>query len=147
MQVEMALRAKCKLVVTDWMSETVMTAARVLRTSNNGTLVAEDSCGTDGDALLGLQSEPDALKAAADRRSSAFSLPASAFMTSDAVTYLSYDMGDHALGLMNGHRVRHIPVSQSAGLVGVISIRDMLSLAYARPHASPVSNSISLVEA
>jgi len=147
MQVEMALRAKRGPLVTVQMSETDMTAARLLRSGNIGLLEAKDSCGTEGDAFLGLLSEWDALHAAADHGSSVLSMPVSASMTSDAVTCQSYDTVEYALGLMNEHHVRHIPVPHGEGLVGVISIRDMLSLSYARPPASLVSNSIKFVEA
>ncbi len=147
MQVEMALRAKHGPLVTVRVSETDMTAARLLRSGNFGLLVAKDSCGAEGDAFLGLLSEWDALHAAADHGSSVFSMPVSASMTSDAVTCQSYDIVDHALGLMNEDHVRHIPVPHGEGLVGVISIRNMLSLPYSRPPASPVPNSIKFVEA
>lgn len=144
MQVEMALRAKRGWLATVRVSETGMTAACLLRFRNIDVLVAKDSCGTEGDALRGPLSERNALHAVADHGSFASSMPVSALMTFDAVTCQSHDTVDHAPGLTNG---RHVPVPHGKGLVGVISIRDMLPLSHARPRASAVSNSLALMGA
>lgn len=144
MQVEMALRVKRGRLSTVRVSETGMTAASLLRFRNIGVLVAKDGCGTEGDALRGSLPERNALHADADHGSFASSMPVSALMMSDAVTCQSHDTVGHGPGLTNG---RHVPVPHGKGLVGVISIRDMLTLSHVRPRASAASNSLALMEA
>lgn len=129
MQVEMALRAKQARIVTIRMSETCMVAARMLRSENIGVLVVKDSCGTEGDVILGVLSERDILQAIVDHGMAAFAMPVSALMTRAVVSCDSSDTVDRALALMNEHHIRHLPVLHGEALVGVISIRDMLSLA------------------
>jgi len=129
MQVEAALRAKHGRIVTIRMSKTCMVAARMLRSKNIGVLVVKDSCGTEGDVILGMVSERDILQAIVGRGTAAFMMPASALMTRAVVSCQSSDSIDRALDLMREHHIRHLPVLHEEALVGAISIRDVLSLA------------------
>jgi len=129
MRIETALRAKRARIVTIRMAETVMVAARRLRSENIGILAVKDSCGTEGDVILGMLSERDVLQAVVDHGTAAFSMPVSALMTQAVVSCQSDDTVDHALGLMNEHHIRHLPVFHGEALVGVISLRDVLALA------------------
>lgn len=136
MRIETALRAKRARVVAIRMSETVMVAMRRLRSEDIGILAVKDSCGTEGDVVLGMLSERDILQAIVDHGAaalsmpvSALSMPVSALMTHAVVSCHSDDTVDHALGLMNEHHIRHLPVFHGEALVGVISIRDVLALA------------------
>jgi len=129
MQVEAALRPKHGRIVTIRMSETCMVAAHMLRSENIGVLVVKDSCGTEGDVILGVVSERDILQAIVDYGTKAFMMPVSAFMTRAVVCCQTSDSINRALDLMNKHHIRHLPVLYQEALVGVISIRDVLSLA------------------
>lgn len=137
MQVDKALPAKHGRIVTIRMTETCMVAARLLRSENIGVLVVKDSCGTEGDVILGVLSERDILQAVVDHGAVAFAMPISSVMTQDVVSYQSNDTVDRALNIMREFHIRHLPVLHGEALVGVISIRDMLSLAVA---AGPLGN-------
>lgn len=148
MRVDMALRAKRGRIVTIRMTETCMVAARLLRSENIGVLVVKDSCGTEGDVILGVLSERDILQAIVDHGTAAFAMPVLALMTRAVVACQSNDTVDRALGLMSEHHIRHLPVLHEEALVGVISIRDMLSLAaVAGPLASAASGAHALARA
>ncbi len=139
MRVAAALRAKAARIVAIRMTETVMTAARLLRAENIGILVVKDSCGTEGDVILGMLSERDILQAIVDHGTAAFAMPVSALMTYPGVSCQTDDTVDRALGLMDEHHIRHLPVLEQEALVGVVSIRDMLALATAAkamPHGA-----------
>lgn len=136
MQVEMALRAKRGRIVTIRMTETCLVAARLLRSENIGALVVKDSCGTEGDVILGVLSERDILQSIMDHGTAAFAMPVAALMTRDVISCQSNDSVDRALSMMDEHHIRHLPVLHGESLVGVISMRDMLSLAAAAGSAS-----------
>ena len=86
----------------------------------------------DGPWLVGIFTERDALRAAA----SGADLNAACvkdWMTKDPVT-VSPDMDtDEATALMATHGFRHLPVVDGDTVVGVVSLRDLLSTRIRRP--------------
>ena len=144
MQVEMALRAKRGRIATIRMTETAVVAARLPRSENIGVPVVKDGCGTEGDAVLGVISERDIPQAIVDHGTAAFAMPVLAPMTRAIVLLRSDDTVDLALELMEEHHIRHLPVLHGGTLVGVISIRDVLSLAApARPPAREATGALA----
>lgn len=128
MRIEAALRAKAHRVVAVRMTDTVLTAARRLRTENVGLLVVKDTCATEGDAILGVLPERTILQAIVDHGMRALKLPVSRLMSPTVVCCDLHDGVEHAFNLMRRHRVGHLPVLHDGSLVGVVSMGDLVSL-------------------
>jgi CBS domain-containing protein len=127
MKVSEIMRRKGTRIITVRMSETVETAARLMRRENIGAVVVKDVCGTEGDVVLGMFSERDVLRAIVDQGVSALKLPVSALMSRDVIACGPHDDIAHVTALMDDHHVRHLPVLDEHTLVGVISIRDVIA--------------------
>ena len=80
----------------------------------------------DGDKLVGIFSERDALMKLNVDAPRFFSRPISQFMTPDPVTLETSDRIAYALHKMDLGHYRHIPILFDGKLAGVISIRDIL---------------------
>ena len=79
-----------------------------------------------GDALLGIFTERDVLRAAAsgeDLKSS----PVSKWMTSDPTTSDPDTDSEDAAQLMLSGGFRHLPVAEGVAVAGIVSLRDVLS--------------------
>jgi CBS domain-containing protein len=128
MRIEAALGDRRGRVVTVLTSDSVMSAARRLRSDNVGALIVKDICATEGDAVLGVLSERDVVQAIVDHGAAAFTMPVSDLMTRAVIFCQSDDSIDDALAKMNRHHIRHLPVLQDGALIGVVSIRDVLAM-------------------
>lgn len=85
----------------------------------------------DGGWIAGIFTERDVLRAASsgsDLRSS----PVSEWMTPDPMTVGSDVQADDALEIMAAQGFRHLPVVEGKTLLGVVSLRDVLSTKIAR---------------
>jgi CBS domain-containing protein len=91
---------------------------------------------TDGPRLVGIFSERDVMRLAADGVSLE-SLPVRDVMTTDVVTVPPEADVLHAAALMGKHRVRHLPVVQDGNLLGVVGIRDVLAALVQRAATDP----------
>jgi CBS domain-containing protein len=80
----------------------------------------------DGDKLVGIFSERDALMKLNTDAAKFLDRPISQFMTPDPVTLATNDKIAFALHKMNVGGYRHIPILFDGKLAGVISIRDIL---------------------
>jgi CBS domain-containing protein len=81
----------------------------------------------DGDAIVGIITERDLLRAIADGRGPGMT-HVSQYMTHSPHTIDAGELAAHAAALMVRHRVRHLPVTEKGRLAGFISARDLLSL-------------------
>ena len=100
-----------------------LSCARRLAEHGIGALVVSG----DGQAIEGIVSERDIVRAAA--RSGADSLQASvgSVMSTDVITCALGDGVDRLMELMTERRIRHLPVVDDAGhLAGIISIGDVV---------------------
>jgi CBS domain-containing protein len=79
-----------------------------------------------GDELLGIFSERDALMKLNAEVAQFAERPISAFMTTDPITLEARDRIAFALHKMHVGGYRHIPIMTKGKLTGVISIRDIL---------------------
>ena len=61
------------------------------------------------------------------------SSPVSEWMTQDPVTVDPETDADEAAEMMLAHGFRHLPVLEGNALVGIVSLRDILSIRIARP--------------
>ncbi len=94
------------------------------------TLLAKHRIGAlpvinDG-AVLGIFSERDVIYGLAKEGASALERPVSEVMTTPAMTVDSDCAVLGALSLMSRRRIRHLPVVDAEGLVGFISIGDLV---------------------
>lgn len=85
-----------------------------------------------GPMLMGIFTERDVLRAAASGADLTAS-PVSEWMTTDPVTAEPTMDADEATEVMLSHGFRHLPVLEENGLVGIVSLRDILSMRIGRP--------------
>jgi len=121
------MKLKNARVPTVRMSETVEMATILLNRERIGAVVVKDACGSEGDTILGIFSERDVVRAIAERGAAALKQPVSDLMSRNMISCAMDDTVDHVRALMDEHHVRHLPVLEEHQLVGVLSIRDVLS--------------------
>jgi CBS domain-containing protein len=121
------MKLKSARVPSIRMNETVEMAATLLNRERIGAVVVKDACGSEGDTVVGIFSERDVVKAIAGQGVAALKQPVSALMSRNMISCTMEDTVDHVRALMDSHHVRHLPVLQEHQLVGVLSIRDVLS--------------------
>ena len=77
--------------------------------------------------LVGIASERDVVRAAANSDPTAMAAPVSTVMSQDVQTCTPSDDIQSLLAQMDEHRIRHLPVITDDAVVGIISIRDLMS--------------------
>jgi CBS domain-containing protein len=80
-----------------------------------------------GDAIIGILTERDLLRAIADGRNPE-NTHVSQYMTHSPRTIEAGEPAARAAEMMIRHRVRHLPVTDKGRLVGFLSARDLLAL-------------------
>ena len=113
-------------VVTLSSEASVGDAAKVMVRGGFGSVVV-----VQGRMLLGILTERDVLRAAAaedDRRAA----PVERWMTPEPETALPDLDTEEAVSLMLSRGFRHLPVVQDGELLGMVSLRDVLSARIAR---------------
>jgi CBS domain-containing protein len=108
-------------VITIRATETVKAAADRMRTRGIAALVI-----TDGDAIVGLISERDIVRAVSVHAEQALSMTVRDVAPHAMITVAPGDTLKHAMSLMTNHRVRHLPVFVDGKLVGIVSIGDVV---------------------
>lgn len=108
------------------MNETAEMAARLLRREDVGVLVVKDVVRTEGNTPVGLVSERDVLQAIVDHGAPALKMPVSRLMSKMVASCRPDDDLDQVFDSMNTLNVRHVPVWEDHGVIGVISLRDIL---------------------
>jgi CBS domain-containing protein len=109
-------------VVTVAADQSVRQAARRMQEHVIGSVVV-----TDGDRLAGILTERDVLRAVAEDRD-LDQTPAGDLMTTELVTAgPNWDVVV-AASVMTSNRIRHLVVKNNEQLLGVLSLRDVLSV-------------------
>ncbi|HYD88559.1 MAG TPA: CBS domain-containing protein [Vitreimonas sp.] len=116
------LRGKGADVHTLPASATLQQAAEELNARRVGALVVLDGEG----ALIGVFSERDLVREVARRGMVALSAEIGAAMTRNVITAHPDETIDDCLGRMTDRRIRHLPVMEGQGLVGIVSIGDLV---------------------
>ncbi|OEY99399.1 MULTISPECIES: CBS domain-containing protein [Stenotrophomonas] len=93
-------------------------------------LMAEKGIGAvvvmDGRQLVGILSERDYARKIVLHDRSSKSTKVSEIMTAKVVTVAPSEQVEHCLQLVTDYRIRHLPVVDNSGVIGVISIGDLV---------------------
>jgi CBS domain-containing protein len=122
MKVANILEVKGSEVMTVRPSENIYDVARQLMRERVGALVVS----SNGDTLDGIISERDISNGVAVHGPNIGSLLASDLMTREVITCKSQDRISDVARVMTERRIRHVPVSDGAKIIGMISIGDIL---------------------
>lgn len=121
--VETIINRKGREVVTISPAATLGQAAALLAQHNVGAVVVS----RDGSAVDGILSERDIVRRfAADDGVGTASVPVSQTMTADVHVAQPTTTVDELMQVMTTHRIRHVPVVEGGGLVGIVSIGDVV---------------------
>jgi CBS domain-containing protein len=131
MQVRDVLRAKGGRVITIDQEATVGEAIARLVQHNIGSLPVIDEQGR----LVGIFSERDAIRGLHDRGERYARARVSEVMTLDPITCLPDDHVDDVMGKMSARRIAKVPVLDGEGIVGIISVGDVIKVMYERVHS------------
>jgi CBS domain-containing protein len=131
MLVTQILKAKGDLVFTALPHETVDAAAALLHSRRVGALVIVDHA----DAVVGILSERDIVRAVAERGAAALSEPLSNWMTRNVLFATPAEGVGPLLERMTDRRVRHLPVVRDGKLAGIVSIGDLVKSKIAETEA------------
>lgn len=116
------LKGKGKDVVSVAPADTILAVARILTERGIGAALVRDAAG----ALLGIISERDIVRGMANQGQGTTQLAAERLMTRDLVTITPHTSVVEAMELMTRRRIRHLPVLEDGGLVGLVSIGDLV---------------------
>jgi CBS domain-containing protein len=116
------LSQKGGLVFTVTPGTTVAQVAQQLSTRRIGSVLVMDK----HDAVAGIVSERDLVRAFAMHGVKALELEASEVMTRDVTTCDPDDSIEHVMELMTRGRFRHLPVVRHGELLGLVSIGDVV---------------------
>ncbi len=122
MDVAALLRTKGHEVTTVRPDETIADAVSVLEEKNFGALVVS----SDGRSVEGILSERDIVRQLGRQGASLLDASVSSIATADVTTCEPSASIDSLMPMMTAGRFRHVPVVADGGLVGVVSIGDVV---------------------
>ncbi len=125
MQVRDILQSKGSAVLTCQPGDTLARVVELLVRYNIGSLVVQENK-ADRQPMLGIITERDLLRFAAEKRGTLENTFVADRMTRDPYICHASDELHHAMGLMTEHRIRHLPVIDGDQIVGIISIGDIV---------------------
>lgn len=122
MHVEAILQNKGAAVHTLPETASLNDAVNLLNTHNIGAVVITDTAS----AVIGILSERDIVRALGKDPSGALANPIGTTMTRGVVTCERLTPIAEVMERMTRRRIRHMPVVEAGGLVGIISIGDVV---------------------
>jgi CBS domain-containing protein len=122
MKINDVLRRKGSLVATVTEQATVTQLLEELAKHDIGALIVT---GADG-GIVGIVSERDIVRHLHRHGPHVLSSPAGALMTRVVNTASGDDTVERAMQTMTDQRVRHLPVVDASGLIGIVSIGDVV---------------------
>jgi CBS domain-containing protein len=122
MNVAEILRAKGAGVITIVQTESIESAAKVLKEKKFGSLAVRDRSGK----LAGIITERDIIRGIADRGAACLAYKVEDMMTREVKTCKTSDSLKDVMLLMARRRVRHVPVVENGELLGIISSTDVV---------------------
>lgn len=124
MKVADILAFKGSVVITIKPSESVEALSRLLREKRIGAAIVSN----DGRTIDGVISERDVAYGLSIHKGDLRTLLVSALMTKTVITCSPRDDVAKVASRMLSRNIRHIPVHDGNGLVGMVSIRDVLNV-------------------
>jgi CBS domain-containing protein len=115
------LAAKPKVVYSARPTDSVLSALQLMADHGIGFLVV-----LDGTRLVGVMSERDYARKVILRDKSSKDTTVRDIMTESVVTVTPEHTVPQCMALMDKHGFRHLPVVENGGVIGVLSIRDLL---------------------
>ena len=122
MKIRDILRHKGTNVVTASTSEIVLEAVRALVDHNIGGVVV-----VEGEEVIGILTERDILRLAARSPEELRTLEVGQVMTCNVIQLAPDDDLAHVMEVMTENRIRHLPVVEDGGLVGIVTIGDVVN--------------------
>src|SRR5262245_44720332 len=122
MNVAAILRQKGRAVTTASPTATLLEAANKLAAKRIGAIVVVGARGE----VAGIISERDIIRALSQSGPECMSRAVSETMTRQVVTCQETDTLEELMAMMTARRFRHLPVVTDGGLVGIISIGDVV---------------------
>lgn len=122
MSVERILAGKGRDVISIDPQSTLAEAARMLNHHRIGAIVVIDA----SEALVGILSERDVVRAVAEGGAEALRQPVSSRMTGTVVTCRPDAGIDELMTLMTERKFRHVPIVEGGRLRGIVSIGDIV---------------------
>ncbi len=117
------LEMKGQNVVEIEPTASISQAAAQLAAHNIGVLVVRD----DQRRLIGIVSERDIIRAVAKSDPAVMSEPVSSVMSREVQTCTPSTDIQGSLSQMDQYHIRHLPVVEGEDVVGIVSIRDLMS--------------------
>lgn len=122
MRVSAILKAKGRAVVTSRPDATVAEVADKLASRKIGVVVVVGDAG----AVSGIFSERDLVRILAEKGAGVLEQPVSGFMTRGVITCSEGDTLEELMETMTKGHFRHLPVVDGGGLIGLVSIGDVV---------------------
>jgi IMP dehydrogenase len=116
------LTLKGRDVLAVRLGDTVLQAANLMNERNIGGVVV-----VDGEALVGIFTERDVLRRVVATGLDPATTQVAAVMSAPVLTCPPEMTVDECAGLMTARGVRHLPVKDATGLIGIVTIRDLLA--------------------
>lgn len=124
MKVADILAFKGSVVITIKPSESVGALSKLLRDKRIGAAIVS----SDGQTIDGVISERDIAYGLSIHKADLHTLLVSALMTKAVITCSPGDDVAKVASTMLSRNIRHLPVDDGTGLVGMVSIRDVLNV-------------------
>ena len=121
MSIQAILDRKGRGVITISRSATLKDAADQMVKNGIAALIV-----TSGDAIAGITSEREIVRAIANHGERALAMPVMEALAPGIFRIAPQDSLKQAMNLMTRHRVRHLPVVADGKLVGIVSIGDII---------------------
>lgn len=121
--VRQLLDTKSGPVLTVPHDSTVYDALAVMARHDIGALLV-----VDGGRIAGMFSERDYARKVVLRGLSSTTLAVAEVMTREVLTVTPHCTVDDCMAIMTDHRVRHLPVLDQHGVVGIVSIGDVVKV-------------------
>ena len=122
MHVAAVLKRKGSRIVSAVPADTIASIAQLLTEHRIGAVLI---VGDDG-RPVGILSERDIVRAIARDGAGALVRPAADLMTRDLITGRPTDTVADMMAVMTERRIRHVPILENGGVIGVISIGDVV---------------------
>jgi CBS domain-containing protein len=105
-------------------NETVLTALKIMAEKQIGAVLV-----TDGGKIVGIYTERDYVQKGEVQGRRADTTPIREVMTPGMYTVTTDTSVEQCMALMQAHHIRHLPVVENDQLVGIVSIRDVMTAA------------------